>query len=259
MPRASSDASALSARPVTRFVAQKFPSAVKGKALATAIPVHEFYTKRAEKDGLVRLKHNDEYPQGSGKGVGDPLFRLATASLVNYPEFGFNPNIEAYSIARKGEDGRWMAYPVEHVREDNGSLTVRLLGAKAWAFEEGKRYIYVTMPDNTIRVAQLEDQKNSHFRLAGSAPYVLCAGEVFFDDRMPSRCNPMSGTYIPEDHALQNAGFGCALVGGNGQEVVPTELALPADFAVYSERISYVVVTEPTRPDSPLKDQEALQ
>lgn len=61
-----------------------------------------------------------------------------------------------------------------------------------------RKYVFVTMPDKTIRVALDGSSSSVHSLLANNAPYVRYAGEVVFDENQRIHSwNNQSGSYCP--------------------------------------------------------------
>lgn len=90
----------------------------------------------------------------------------------------------------------------------------------SWAIYDGKSgktfiptasqiYIFVTMADNTIRVA---DSSFGHARLSDCASHIRYAGEVIFDNQQRiASWNNQSGGYCPSPYLAHQAGLGDGL------------------------------------------------
>lgn len=165
------------------------------RELLAAAKKTPFYTNSEEGniDGLVRMKLNTP---GSVGGVAELVLQMAAMVLVDreLAEAGCYTNRKKYSALTRMDDGTWEAESAENKEK--------------WTPENGRKYIFATMKDGTIRIGTSEQGKNGHAVLAGYSPYVRYAGEVMFEDKRPVRFSPRSGTYMPPMEMSANAGFG---------------------------------------------------
>lgn len=178
--------------PMSPLPAPRF-SDDSAEVVARATP---FFQRFQERDGLVRMKSAAE-PRYAAlrKGVRAQIYLRAAMVLVNYPQLGYNPTLREYSLLSRSAGGSRLLTDVRT------GITTRP--------NDGQPYLFVTMYDASIRIAEDHDVTNAHALLAGYAPYVLAAGEVVFKNGREIFAITKSGTYMPEESSHPVAGLSC--------------------------------------------------
>lgn len=195
-PQMSRSVSTLSTSSVVSTASTRTDMTIPGKRTTgdeTYDRLDDFFTKRKDLEGLVRMKlKNVDYPQGASNiGVDKSTFTIAAKYYSKYADNMGNPKILGYQIASPGEDGTWNATSVGGTPEKVTDGT----------------YIFVTMADGTIRIGAKIDGSNAHSKLSSFAAYVKYAGQIEFENGKPKNGSPQSGSYAPPLEQWTQSGF----------------------------------------------------
>ncbi|WP_194720752.1 hypothetical protein [Noviherbaspirillum malthae] len=152
------------------------------------------FWKNGERAGLIRMKR-----ENAGTGAADAVYRMAAAALIKFPELQYNKNTKFHSTLIRQPGGACL---LEDARTRNTAPPV-----------DGRKYIFVTMPDSTVRVCPQASGGNGHAQVSGYAPYVKYAGEVIFEKGKEVSATRQSGTYLPPpENARELSGLNCEFI-----------------------------------------------